>query len=145
MPMQITFREIILDDAEALAQLSLQFGYSVTVEEMIHRLAQVMAREDHCGFVALAEQRVVGWIHAFHAIRLESEAFVEIGGLVVAENYRMQGIGQQLVKQVKVWAVGQSIKKLRVRCNTTRTDTHKFYLKSGFTESKEQKVFDLIF
>lgn len=143
--MQLTFREIILDDAEALAQLSIQFGYAVSTEEMQHRIAQVLAQEDHCGFVALAEQQVVGWIHAFHAIRLESEAFVEIGGLVVDKNFRKQGIGQQLIEQVEIWALAKSIDKLRVRCNTARTDSHKFYLKAGFIESKEQKVFDLIF
>jgi predicted N-acetyltransferase YhbS len=140
--MQLTFRETISDDAAALAQLSLQFGYSVTAAEMHRRIAQVLALKDHCAFVAVAEQRVVGWIHGFHAIRLESEPFVEIGGLVVDGNFRKQGIGQQLIEQVKVWGLAKSVTKLRVRCNTTRTDTHTFYLNVGFSESKEQKVFD---
>ncbi|PVY38569.1 GNAT family N-acetyltransferase [Pontibacter virosus] len=143
--MQLTFREIILHDAEALAELSRQFGYSVTVEEMQERIAQVAAREDHGGFVAIAEEQIVGWIHGFYTFRLESEPFVEIGGLVVAEHLRGQGIGHLLIEQVKVWATGFGINKIRVRCNTTRIDTHKFYLKTGFTDSKEQKVFDLFF
>lgn len=143
--MQITFREITIDDAAVLASLSLQFGYPVSDGEMQGRVAQVLARKDHCTFVALAEQKVVGWIHGFHALRLESDPFVEIGGLVVDENLRGQGIGRQLIEQVKEWAHAESVAKLRVRCNTQRTDTHKFYLKAGFSESKEQKVFDLIF
>jgi GNAT superfamily N-acetyltransferase len=143
--MQLTLREIILDDAEALVQLSIQFGYAVSTEEMQHRIAHVLARKDHCGFVALAYQQVVGWIHGFHTFRLESGAFVEIGGLVVDENFRRQGIGHQLIEKAKVWAVGQSVHKIRARCNTTRSDTHTFYLNTGFTESKEQKVFDLNF
>jgi GNAT superfamily N-acetyltransferase len=143
--MEIAFREITLDDAEAVAQLSHQFGYSVPIQAMRQRIGQLLAREDHCGFVACVGKQVVGWIHAFHAIRLESEAFVEIGGLVVEEDLRGQGIGRRLIEQVKGWALTQRVAKLRVRCNTTRTDTHTFYLKTGFTQSKEQKVFDLTF
>ncbi|MCP2043469.1 GNAT family N-acetyltransferase [Pontibacter sp. HSC-36F09] len=143
--MQLTFREIILADARALAALSHQFGYSVTVEEMRDRMEQMLSREDHCGFVAIAEQQIVGWIHGFYTFRLESEPFVEIGGLVIDEGFRRQGIGQQLIARVKVWASGFAVQKIRVRCNTIRTDAHKFYLKVGFTESKEQKIFDLIF
>lgn len=141
--MQITFREIIEDDAEALVKLSLQFGYAVSVAEMRLRVAQLLAHQDHCGFVACAGEQVVGWIHGFYTFRLESEPFVEIGGLVVDENLRRQGIGQQLIERVKEWAAAQSVRKVRVRCNTKRFDTHKFYLNAGFTETKEQKVFDL--
>ncbi|WP_299702964.1 GNAT family N-acetyltransferase [uncultured Pontibacter sp.] len=141
--MQIHFREIIEDDVEALAQLSLQFGYTVLVEEMRERVAQVLARKDHCGFVACVGKQVVGWIHGFYTFRLESEPFVEIGGLMVDEHFRRQGIGQQLIERVKTWAAVHSVRKVRVRCNTTRTATHTFYKKAGFAESKEQKVFDL--
>jgi GNAT superfamily N-acetyltransferase len=142
--MQLTFREIMHADADALAQLSLQFGYSVTVEEMQRRIGQLLIREDHCGFVALTQHQVVGWIHGFHTVRLESEAFVEIGGIVVAEHFRRQGIGQQLIEQVEIWATGFPAHKIRVRCNTQRIDAHAFYNEIGFEFKKEQKVFDLI-
>lgn len=115
------------------------------VSDMASRIERLQAHEDHCGFVACTGEQVVGWIHGFDAFRLESEPFVEIGGLVVDENLRGQGIGRQLIEQVKGWAIERSVSKLRVRCNTRRTDTHAFYRKLGFAESKEQKVFDLIF
>lgn len=143
--MQIAFREMEDTDAEALTRLSLQFGYTVSVAEMQLRIKQVLGRQDHCGVVACADEQIVGWIHGFYTFRLESEPFVEIGGLVVDEGFRRQGIGQQLIERVKVWAADQSVKKVRVRCNTKRLDTHKFYLQAGFTESKEQKVFDFNF
>ncbi|HAD98712.1 MAG TPA: GNAT family N-acetyltransferase, partial [Cryomorphaceae bacterium] len=31
----------------------------------------------------------------------------------------------------------------RVRCNVIRRESHRFYEKIGFTENKEQKVFDI--
>ena len=143
--MQVYVREITGADAEAVARLSQQFGYTVTVTETTNRIEQLLSHQDHCGFVAMAQQQVVGWIHGFYTFRLESGAFVEIGGLVVHEKLRGQGIGRQLIEQVKEWATAKAIPKLRVRCNTKRTDTHTFYRKIGFAESKEQKVFDLIF
>ncbi|MBF8963700.1 GNAT family N-acetyltransferase [Pontibacter sp. FD36] len=141
--MSITIREITLTDANALASLSLQFGYSVSAGEMEQRIGQILTRKEHCGFVAIKAGQIVGWIHGFHTFRLESEPFVEIGGLVVDQVFRRQGIGQQLVLQVREWAAEQSVAKLRVRCHTARTDTHVFYQRVGFMESKEQKVFDL--
>ncbi|EJF11889.1 GNAT family N-acetyltransferase [Pontibacter sp. BAB1700] len=141
--MSITIRKIAPADAGALASLSQQFGYNVSAEEMEQRIGQVLARKEHCGFVAIKADQIVGWIHGFHTFRLESEPFVEIGGLVVDQNFRRQGIGQQLVHKVNEWAADQSVGRLRVRCHTARTDTHVFYQKTGFTESKEQKVFDM--
>ncbi|WP_101446182.1 GNAT family N-acetyltransferase [Pontibacter ramchanderi] len=142
--MTLTFRSITLADAEALALLSLQFGYKVRKTEMAERIAQLLAHQEHCGFVACVDAQVVGWVHGFYTLRLESAPFVEIGGLVVEENLRGQGIGRQLIMQVKAWAMEKSVSKLRVRCHTSRVETHTFYRKLGFAESKEQKVFDLL-
>ena len=73
-----------------------------------------------------------------------SQGPLEIGG-VMGEQLRRQGIGQQLIEKVKGWAARYTVHKIRVRCNTTRTDSYEFYLKAGFTKSKKQKIFDLPF
>ena len=143
--MQVTIRETTFDDAERLVYLSRQLGYRVSVEEMQERIGKALVREEHGAFVAIVEEQVAGWIHGFHTFRLESGPFVEIGGLVVDEHHRRQGIGQLLIGKVKEWAAKYAVHKIRVRCNTTRTDSHAFYLRAGFTQSKEQKIFDLSF
>ncbi|GGG22132.1 GNAT family N-acetyltransferase [Pontibacter amylolyticus] len=140
--MAVTLRQITEQDAVAVAGLSELLGYSASVAAMAQRIQAVAASDDHCGYVAMAEEQVVGWIHGCYTLRLESEAFVEIAGLVVDEHYRGKGMGAMLIDEVKQWARGKGVGKIRVRCNTKRTDTHTFYRHIGFSETKEQKVFD---
>ncbi|WP_245539651.1 GNAT family N-acetyltransferase [Pontibacter roseus] len=135
-------RKITEQDAAAIARLSGQLGYSASVAATAQRIQAVLENRDHCGYVAVADEKLIGWIHGFHTFRLESDAFVEVGGLVVDADYRSKGIGLMLVEQVKAWALERGVHKIRVRCNSSRMEAHAFYRRIGFSESKEQKVFD---
>ncbi|MES2691672.1 MAG: GNAT family N-acetyltransferase [Bacteroidota bacterium] len=75
--------------------------------------------------------------------RVESDSFVEIGGLVVHEDYRIRGVGKMLVKEVIAWSHSKKSTKIRVRCNTIRKEPHVFYNSIGFIETKEQKIVDM--
>ncbi|MDO6389969.1 GNAT family N-acetyltransferase [Pontibacter sp. BT731] len=140
--MAVTLRQIIEQDAAAIARLSGQLGYSSSVADTAQRLKAVVASKDHCGYAAILDEQLVGWIHGCYTLRLESDAFVEIGGLVVDEHYRGKGIGKALIDEVKRWAREKGVSRIRVRCHRKRTDTHTFYRHIGFVETKEQKVFD---
>lgn len=141
--MNIQFREATLVDAKAISELSHLLGYTSTVPETTERLKTIIGNKTNCAFVAVAAGEVIGWIHGFCAIRITSESFVEIGGLVVDEKARGVGVGSKLIQKLVEWGVQQSILYIRVRTNTARPDTHSFYQKLGFTETKEQKVFVL--
>ncbi|RDV15000.1 GNAT family N-acetyltransferase [Pontibacter diazotrophicus] len=141
--MHVTIRKAASEDATAINNLAWQLGYTPTVEATAERIHAITADKTHCAFVAEASGEVIGWVQAFCAIRLESEPFVEIGGLVVDVNARGTGVGRKLVQQVMVWSAQQPVSKIRVRTNTTRLETHQFYQKFGFEENKEQKVYDL--
>ena len=131
-------------DSQSVSDLSKQFGYDLSTEETRNQIKSVNLMEDHCAFVAIIEdEKIVGWAHAFIATRIETKSFVEIGGLVVDENFRNKGIGKKLIDRIKEWCVEKGISLLRVRCNTKRVEAHKFYSKIGFEESKEQKVFTM--
>ena len=132
------------EDSQSVRDLSKQFGYDLSTEETMNQIKSVNLMEDHCAFVAIIEdEKIVGWTHAFIATRIETKSFVEIGGLVVDENFRNKGIGKKLIDRIKEWCVDKGISLLRVRCNKKRVEAHKFYSKIGFEESKEQKVFTL--
>ena len=76
-----------------------------------------MSSNNHTAFVALTdEKKIVGWIHGFRALLLESKPFVEIGGLVVDENFRSLAIGGKLVQRITSWCHENSIDDLSVRC-----------------------------
>ena len=141
--MNFVLREAILTDSAMIAELSEQLGYTSSTEKTEFRLTQLLNNNNHCVYVVVSDEVVVGWIHGFFSLTVEYDPCVEIGGLVIDENHRRQGIGQMLVNKVVAWTRSISMNRIRVRSNTIRKDAHLFYLGIGFTQIKEQKVFDL--
>lgn len=130
-------------DAAEISLLSGQLGYSMAIEETEKQIALVSSTENDVAYVATDHHGVIGWIHVFYAIRLESAPFCEIGGLVVDERHRGQGVGKMLIESAKPWCLAKKCKALRVRSNITRTGAHRFYEGAGFRETKQQKVFEV--
>ncbi|WP_294966079.1 GNAT family N-acetyltransferase [uncultured Flavobacterium sp.] len=141
--MEPFLRRAELNDAEFINRLSNQLGYKSTIESTRNSLSEILNHADNCIYVCVDNENIIGWIHGFYSLRVESESFAEIGGLVVDENYRRNGIGKILVEKVIEWTESKKSNKIRVRCNALRKETHVFYNKIGFNETKEQKVFDL--
>ncbi|MGN7987998.1 GNAT family N-acetyltransferase [Pedobacter sp. 22226] len=139
----VEIRVITEKDAESVAGLSTQLGYQSNIEQTLFRIRQISNNNNNCAYVALLDNKIVGWIHGFYTLRIESDPFVEIGGLVVDAEYRNLKIGKQLIDRVKLWAKQQQVKKLKVRCNTKRTESHQFYERIGFTENKRQIAFEM--
>ncbi|MGF1672048.1 MAG: GNAT family N-acetyltransferase [Balneolaceae bacterium] len=140
--MKFLIRNVEIEDSESLTELSNQLGYKSELIEVQKRLMEILKNNDNCVFMALEGEKIVGWGHGFYSRRVESDPFVEIGGLVVDIEYRKKGIGKLLVEEIKRWASTKKCKKVRVRCNTIRKETHIFYQKLGFEITKNQKVFD---
>ena len=128
-------------DAPALAGLSAELGYPASPGEMAERLEQLLVKPDHGIFVA-EYNMVAGWIHVTIVHSLESGAFAEIRGLVVAKSHRGAGIGTQLVRKAEDWAQTHGCRRIRVRTNTIREDAKAFYHKRGFAPKKTQEVLD---
>lgn len=141
--MQIELHEMQIQDASAVNNLSEQLGYKLSVHQTEEQIRTIVSRKDHTAWVAISDGKIVGWIHAFQCFFIESLSFVEIGGIVVDEDYRSKGIGKKLIRQVMNWTVEQKFSKLRVRSQTKRLATQQFYRSLKFEEIKEQKVFQL--
>ena len=141
--MHLTTREATMDDVAAITELSNQLGYVITEATTKQNLQSILAESKDLVTVAIYDERVAGWIHVFRTVRLESGAFFEIGGLVVAQQYRRKGIGRSLIAHAKDWCSKTAVTSLRVRCNVKRKEAHDFYRSLGFNESKEQKVFEI--
>jgi len=136
-PTNPTIRPAVTNDAAAINAVSKHLGYSELsdAEEKLHQL--VLSKTDEI-YVAESSGRLVGWLHLFYARRLASDDFYEIGGLVVDPSYRKVGVGSALINYVENKHKG----KLRVRCNESRLDAHKFYVACGFAETKVQLIFE---
>lgn len=141
--MEIQIKPLAAEHAQDVQRLSKQLGYPLSFDEVEKNVQEVTLTGGHVAFVAITDKKVVGWIHAFKAIFLESKPFIEIGGLVVDENLRGKGIGKQLVERVKQWCLEKNISCLRVRSQVKRKEAHQFYMGAGFAEIKEQKVLQM--
>ena len=139
----ITIREITAQDAPEIMLLSHQLGYSISHKQTLENIEAVKKSKYHAAFVAIQAQQVIGWIGVSYNISLESPPLCEIRGLVVHEQFRGVGTGKMLIEKAKEWSRENGAGKLRVRCNVKRTESFLFYQGAGFTEVKQQKVFEI--
>jgi GNAT superfamily N-acetyltransferase len=138
-----TIRPCEISDAASVAVLSEQLGYPVSAEEMEGRLRRLTLERDHSVLVACqSDGTVVGWIDVGVVFHLQSGAYCEIGGLVVAESVRGNGIGRELVVAAECWGAARGLRKVLVRSNAKRSDAHRFYLRENYTMVKTSAVFE---
>lgn len=138
----VNIRKIDKNDAQEINLLGVQLGYTQTIEQTQAQIESLAESPNDFIYLYQKNNITVAWIHGFIAIRLESCPFAEIGGLVVDEKYRAQGIGTQLISAFIAWSKSKGIDKIRVRTNAKRLASHGFYENIGFVKNKEQKVFD---
>jgi GNAT superfamily N-acetyltransferase len=93
-------------------------------------------------FVACVGDAVVGWVDVAITLRLQSQPFALIGGLVVKEGLRGQRIGKRLCEEAEAWSRAQGVGVIRVTSRSTREDAHRFYLRNGYTDVKTSRVFE---
>jgi GNAT superfamily N-acetyltransferase len=130
------------EDKQRLAELSGQLGYPATAAAVEARLNDIQSRRDHLLLVAVHDEEVVGWVHAYVAITVESERMAELAGLVVDERCRSLGIGADLLRAIERWATAQGCVFMSVRSNILRSArTHAFYEVRGYERVKSQHVF----
>ncbi len=141
--MELIIREARESDIFSLTDLTHQLGYPLPEKELRNNLEAVTRNKNEIIYVMADAGKVIAWIHIFHAIRLESGSFAELGGLVVDHHYRGKGIGKLLLEKAGEWCRSMSIKVLKLRSNIIRKDAHRFYLGYGFSEIKDQKVFEM--
>ena len=134
-------RSAEVGDAGRIAALSGQLGCPATPEVIRERLRLLATQGEPPVLVALVNGEVVGWAQVGRTLSLEAGAQAILLGLVVDGAHRGRGIGAALVAAAGAWARTQGLAVLRVRTNTTRTDTHRFYANLGFEEVKRQVVF----
>jgi len=138
----IRLRESNLDDKHALVSLTAELGYKTTPDEIQERISQILQRPDHKVFVAVSEKDIVlGWIHVYTHPVLMKDVLAELGGLVVTENARNQGVGKLLLTKAQDWAKQVGCQLMVVRTRSTRTGAHRFYEEAGYQFWKDQKVY----
>lgn len=138
-------RTASVEDAPGITVLSDQLGYPCSESQVRAFLLDLVHADDHVIFVADSEaDSIIGWVHVFRTRRVFSEAFSELGGLIVDERHRGEGIGTQLLEAAEGWTREVNCPVLRVRTNVMRDQAHEFYLKLGYSIMKSQRVFEKV-
>jgi N-acetylglutamate synthase-like GNAT family acetyltransferase len=122
-------------DAAALADLLTQLGYASQPEQVVARLTALESPE-HALLVAEVEGTVVGMVHVSRWATMVLDNAAEIGALVVADDWRSQGIGHTLLDAAEQWAMQRGCSTLQVRTNIVRQRAHEFYYQNGFRQIK---------
>jgi GNAT superfamily N-acetyltransferase len=142
IPAKIEIRAAMPEDFPQIAELAGQLGYPSTVEDIARRFEAMKNSADHDAFVAeLSDGRIGGWVGVFVLRTVESDACVEISGLVVDERCRSRGVGLQLLERAEQWAREKGCRAVRLRSNVIRTRAHAFYERHGYEHVKTQKAF----
>ncbi|XZF14784.1 GNAT family N-acetyltransferase [Chitinophagaceae bacterium MMS25-I14] len=140
--MNVIIRLATIGDASAISELSEQLGYNISETDTRKYMELIRNNNNDVVYVAELNGAVAGWMQVFYTVRIESAPFCEIAGLVVNEQYRGMGIGKTLIEYGRNWAA-ERCHCLKVRTNVLREKTHRFYEGAGFTEVKEQKIYEM--
>ncbi len=140
--MNFNLRTALIGDGESIYGLSSELSHEFLRDDFDKSLFNILDNPDHCLILISIEDIIVGWIHGIKSMRIQSEPFIEIGGMVVEKTHRRKGLGRMLFLEILSWAKKSSIEKIRVRCNVNRLETHDFYRHLNFIEIKSQNVFD---
>jgi len=137
-------REARLTDTPGISALCSQLGYEVSHDEVLKRLEKLTQHDDHAVYVVAKENdHIAGWVHIHGRYLIESAPFAEIGGLVVDQGARRQGIGERLMRKCEEWAKAKGFPQVRVRSGGHRKEAHEFYKRIGYSNVKWQEVFNL--
>ena len=139
---EFTVRPAALSDAPQLALLATQLGYPSTPDQVVARLREVSKHPEHAIFIAESEAvGIAGYIEVFPFRTIGAEVRLEIGGLVVLETCRSQGVGRLLMAHAESWARANGYSEIGLRSNVIRERAHQFYENLGYRINKTQKSF----
>ena len=105
-------------------------------------MQQILTQADHKVWVAVEPTgEIVGWVHVYLRNLLISDPHAALGGIVVREGHRRQGIGRALLEAAEAWAHEKGCSVLRANTNVLRQGSQAFYNGMGYTLQKTQDVY----
>ena len=129
------------DDAEDVCRICCDdLGYQCDKSLVKERITQLDPGREAV-YVALIDERVIGYIHVEKYNTLYFETMANILGLAVSGKYRKKGVGKALVDQAEKWANENDISLMRLNSGAKRSGAHDFYRRLGYSSEKDQVRF----
>lgn len=130
------------EDVGQLLDLVKILGYETDEASLTERLASISTKADHCLLVAKNEEHVIGFCHGYIRLLVEVKEAIEIGGMVVAEEWQGKGVAKTLVQEIEKWATSKGINWMVLSSNVFRTKAHGFYEHMGYKKVRQQFAFE---
>ena len=129
-------RPAILHDILGITILMKQLGYSASLTEMKERFTKFIGNPGYDVAVACKDHEILGfiaWSKSMNFITPHTKFRIE--GLVVDEQYRIHGIGRQLIEFLEEYAkpFSPTIIDLLSGNRRKKDGSHEFYKKLGFS------------
>lgn len=130
----LNIRTMQVDDVTALASLTQQLGYPISIADMSNRVQLFLNHPYGKVFVAELNGRVVGYIclwirdHFHDTLRA-----ARILALVIDIEHRRLGIGKKLIEKAEEFARHEGCVFLDLTTAHHRADAHTFYENLGYT------------
>lgn len=129
-----------LSDLPSIVPLAEQLGYKCSHESLIERFNQ-FDQEGSALFIGEVSHAVMAFMQVQENLTLMSGKLAELNAVVVDEQFRGKGYGKQMMKMAEEWVKARGLPKLRLGSRSSRTESHEFYKKYGFTVEKTWFVF----
>lgn len=137
-------REAEVSDAGSLATLMVELGYATTEGEMRERLKKILPDARFKTFVAHVDDHVCGMIGMIaHASYEHNDPGGRIIALVVSNEMRRRGVGQQLIRAAEKDFLSRKVTRIAVNTQLTRKEAHRFYEMLGYEKNGWRFVKDL--
>lgn len=129
-------------DAEAVAALLHQLGYSVAVDRVAQRLGGFSDSQSDHVLLGIENQQILGLIAVSVTPLLVEGAFARITALIVDERRRAKGLGGALVAEAErlAQAAGCAVIQVSSGKRAERTQAHRFYRHLGYIDAASHHI-----
>jgi ribosomal protein S18 acetylase RimI-like enzyme len=130
----ISVRPATEADADVISDLLTDLGHAMSAEQFLARFRRLAERApDDRVIVAAARELVVGLlvIHFIPVVHRVAD-LGRISALVVAPDFRNQGIGKTLVRYAEEIISSRGAARLELTSGSQRLDAHRFYESLGY-------------
>jgi len=135
--MEILIRVLEKNDYEAIFNLiHNELGYDDSnIGDVYNRLETIQNHINHQTFVAVYDNRIIGFIGLCKGIAYEFNGeYMQIIALAVDNKYQGNGIGTQLIDIAEQYAKKGNIVKIGLNSGLHRENAHNFYEHRGYVK-----------
>jgi len=111
-----------------------------SVEEELRWLRTLMRRRRTLALVATSGDRIVGFLTLEPGTFGQKDAHVATLGIMVAPDFRAQGVGRAMMDYAVTWARLHQFEKIQLEVFASNRRAYAFYRKLGFVEEGRRRA-----